>query len=288
MSGIAFSGDALKVPRMSEVCRRFVAVLAAVLGLRSGGVHAQNSGAPPPPPPEQKQPSRPPQDGQPYRPMPGRGGMMPGGPGMYPRGDREHAEAFNRLPEEERRRVREAFEKAWNNPDVVQARDRLMKANEDYRQTLHRALGEADSGVVKILEKVKVPMPGGGFPFAARLPDPKDADFSRKVIARLGEELQNWARNEKRDFPVGRLHERVMNSPAVRDLAGQLEAATEPQRRMELAGKLREAYLAGWRMEFGSGREGQPRDGQPRREGPPPGGKPERRDNPPPQGPEKK
>jgi len=283
MSMIAFCGDALKVPAMSDACRRSVVLLAAVLGLRSGGMPAQGLVAPPPPP-EQKQPNRPPQEGQPYRPAPGRGGMMPGGPGMYPRGDREHADAFNRLPDEERRRVRTAFEKAWNNPDVVQARDRLVKANEEYRQALHHAIEEADSGVVKILEKVKVPMPGGGFPFAARLPDPNDAEFSRKVIARLGEEMQNWARNEKRDLPVVRMHERVMNSPAVRDLTRQLEEATEPRRRMEIAGKLREAYLAGWRMEFGPGREAP----GPRREGPPPGGKPERRETPPPQGPENK
>jgi hypothetical protein len=282
MSMIAFSGDALRMRGMSDASRKSVVLLAAVLGLRSGGLRAQDSAAPPPPP-EQKQPNRPPQDGQPYRPGPGRGGMMPGNPGMYPRGDREHSEAFNRLPEEERRRVRAAFEKAWNKPDVVQARDRLMKANEEYRQTLHHALEEADSGVVRILEKVKTPMPGGGFPFAGRLPDPTDAEFSRKVIARLAEELQSWARNEKRDLPVGRLHERVMGSPAVGDLARQLEAATEPQRRMEIAVKLREAYLAGWRMEFGPGREGP----APRREGPP-GGRPERKDNPPPQGPEKK
>ena len=55
----------------------------------------------------------------------------------------------------------------------------------------------------------------------------------------------------------------------------QLEAAADPQRRMEIAGRLREAYLAGWRAEFGPGREGP----APRREGPPEG-RPERRDKP--------
>ncbi len=202
---------------------------------------------------------------------------MPGTPGMYPRGDREPMDAFSRLPEEERQRIRAAFEKAWNKPDVIQARDRLMKANEEYRETLHHALGEADAGVLKILDKVKPPMPGGGYPFAGRMPDPNDPEFSKKVLTRLGDDFQNWARNEKREISPGRFNERVMNAPAVRELVQQLEAAKEPQRRLEIAGKLREAFLAAWRAEFGQPREG----GPPRREGPPPGGKPERRNGPP-------
>ena len=272
MSMIAFFGDELRIPRMSEACRKLIVLLAAVFGLQLSAVRAQD-----PPPPEQKQPK----DGQPHHAGPPRGGMIPGNPGTFPRGDREHMDAFKQLPEEERARVRIAFEKAWNKPDVMQARDRLMKANEEYREALHHALEEADSGVVQILEKVKVPMQGGG-PSAGRLPDPNDPEFSKKVVTRLGEDLQNWARNEKRDLPAGRLHERVINAPAVRDLVKQLEAATEPQRRLEIAGKLREAYLAGWRAEFG-----QPREGQPRREGPPDGGKPERRDKPAPPDPGK-
>ena len=106
--------------------------------------------------------------------------------------------------------------------------------------------------------------------------EPIAPDFSKKVLARLGEDSQNWVGNEKREGPAGRFHERLMNEPAMRELVQDLESAKEPQRRMEIAGKLRNAYLTAWRKEFG-----QPREGQPRREGPP-GGKPERRDPPPP------
>ena len=105
---VAFSRDALRIPGMTEACRKSVVLLAAVLGLRSGGMPAQDLAAPPPPPPpEQKQPNRPPQDGQPYRPVPGRGSMIPGNPGAYPRGDREHMDAFKQLPEEERQLLEE-------------------------------------------------------------------------------------------------------------------------------------------------------------------------------------
>jgi hypothetical protein len=254
-------------------------LLAAMACLDGSGARADDAvPAPPPPPPKG---DRPPPDGQGYRPGPPRGGMMPGASGMYPRGgDREHMEAFNQLPEEERRRVREAFEKVWNKPEVIGARDRLMKANEEYREALHHALEEADSGVVKIIEKTKPPMPGG-FPFIGRLPDANDPEFSKKVQARLRDDLQIWAKNEKREGPMGRFHERLA-SPAVRELVQQLESAQEPQRRLEAAGKLREAYVAAWRAEFG-----QPREGPPRREGSPPE-KRERRDVAAPQDLEKK
>jgi hypothetical protein len=273
MSRIAFCPDAWKVRGVRDTRPITIMLLTVVCVLQAAGSRAED--AMPPPPLEPKPSDRPPQDGPGRRPGPPRGGGMPGTPGVYPRGDREHTDAFNQLPEEERQRIRAAFEKVWNKPDVVQARDRLMKANEAYREVLHQALGEADSGVLKILEKVKVPMPGGGFPFAGRLPDPNDSEFSKKLLARLSEDLQNWARNEKRDLPVARFHERVVNAPAVRELVTQLDAAQEPQRRLEIAGRLREAYFAAWRAEFG-----QARDGMPRREGSP-GGKPERREAPP-------
>ncbi|HEY2572675.1 MAG TPA: hypothetical protein VGH65_01360 [Verrucomicrobiaceae bacterium] len=266
-SPIAFCEVTSKLRRMKPVCLPVFALLAAVASLAGSALRADDAIPAPPPPPKGE---RPPQDGQGYRPGPPHGGMMPGAPGMM-RGEREHMDAFNQLPEEERKRVREAFEKVWNKAEVISARDRLMKANEDYRQELHNALEQVDPGVVKIIEKTKPPMPGG-FPFVGRLPDPNDPEFSKKVQARLREDIQNWARNEKRDASMGRFHERLA-SPAVRDLVQQLDAAQEPQRRLEAAGRLREAYLAAWRTEFG-----QPREGQPRREGPPQG-RPERRDN---------
>ena len=81
-----------------------------------------------------------------------------GGGGFFPRGDRERMDAFKDLSEADREKVRVAFEKAWKNSLVTEARDRLTKANDDYRQALHHALEEADPEVVKILEKAKPPV----------------------------------------------------------------------------------------------------------------------------------
>ncbi len=257
--------------RVKKICPTIVILLVVACGIRSSVVDAQDVT---PPPPEQQQTDRPPREGQQTRQAPLRGGLISEMPGMFPRGDREHMDAFKQLPEEERQRLRSAFEKVWKNPDVVQARDQLRMANEKYRETLHKALGEADPGVMKILEKAKSAMPNGGLPFTGRMPDPNDPEFTKKVLTRLGEDLQKWASVEKRDLSYARLHERMLNAPAVKEFVKQLEAETEPQKRMEIAGKLRGAYLAGWRAEMGQIREGQsPREGSPT-------GKPERRDKP--------
>lgn len=201
-----------------------------------------------------------------HRPGPPRGGMIPEMPGIFPRGERERSEAFKQLTEDERQRVRSAFEKVWKNPDVVQARERLMKANEEYRETLHRALEGADPGVTAILDKLKKSKPEGNPPLAGRMPEANDPEFARKVLMRLKEDLHKWAKSDKREISPERLRERVLDAPAVRELVKQLEDATEPQQRVEIAGKLREACMARWQAEFG-----------PLREGPGPG-KPERRE----------
>lgn len=153
-----------------------------------------------------------------------------------------------------------------------------MKANEEYRETLHRALEGVDPGVTKILDKMKKPDSEGNPPLVGRMPEPGDPEFARKVLMRLREDLQRWARADKREISPDRLRERVLDAPAVRDLVKQLEDATEPQQRMEIAGKLREACMVRWRAEFGPLREGHPQ-----REGPG-GGKPERREKPAPPG----
>lgn len=199
---------------------------------------------------------------------------MPGGaPGMYPRGDRERMDTFRQLSEEEKARVRSAFEKAWNKPEVMEARERLMKVNEEYRAALHRALEAADPGITRILEKARPPLPPGGPFLGGRMPEPSDPEFFQKAVARFETDLQNLFQGERREGNGSRFRERVMNAPAVRDLMKQLQAAEEPQRRTELYGRLREAFAAAVRAEFGQFREGSPR-----REGPPPNGGLERRE----------
>jgi hypothetical protein len=65
-------------------------------------------------------------------------------------------EGFERLTEEQKVRVREALGKAWGRPEVSEARDRMMKANEEMRDAIHAALKEIDPEMAMLLANVMV------------------------------------------------------------------------------------------------------------------------------------
>jgi hypothetical protein len=182
-------------------------------------------------------------------------------------------ESFKQMSEAERRIVREAFEKAWKNPDVTAARERYMKANDVYRETLHKALQEADPQAVVLLEKFKPKGPPGAMP----MPDPGDPEFARKAVMRLGMELHALSRAENREHPNKEIHMRLMERSAVREAVGKLEAAA-PGERMEAWKNLVQTYQTAARAEMpvltgDANRDGPRRDGPPgppRREGPGP------------------
>lgn len=278
------------------------ALLTASLALFFGmspGTAAPSDPAPPPPPPEQ--PNRPPGSG----PGPDRDHRRPPGPdhdhhqmgqmGHFPREGGDHGDAFRKLSEEDRQKVRLAFEKAWNKPEVIAAREQLMKANDQYREALHAAIQEADPEVPKILERSKGDGGSPGNrprPNLPPMPDPADPEFAHKAVQRLASELQGGGmqpggmqppmpdhgdrrdgeHRDRRDgehrdpSPMMRLHERVMQSPPVRDALKELEQS-DPGHRMEAWGHLREAYQKTARAEIARLREGQRLESPP---GPPP------------------
>lgn len=193
----------------------------------------------PPPPPARKAPEDQPQHPPGHRPM---------FPGMMSRGG-ENSEMFKQLPEAERQRVRQAFEKVWNRPDVSAARENLNKANEDYRKMLHDALQEADPEVVKILEKIK---PAMGNPMFARMPDPSEPEFGKRSVEHLAAELQSLAKRDGREGDPMRTHERLLQVPAVRAAVKQIEEARDPQEKAEAWHHLRGAYFSALRQEGGN------------------------------------
>ena len=274
MRGVAFCTVSSKMKKMNRSLRQTSLLLAFAMTLAVPAAMSQDPGPVPPPRPPGEQPPGPKPPGDaPHRPNGMRPGMGFSGGGFFPRGDRDRMESFKELSEEERSKIREAFEKAWKNPAVVDARDRLTKANDDYREALHKALQEADPAVVKILEKAKPQVP--------KMPDPSDPEFAQKAVGRLGMEFQLSTQQERRDLPTGRIHERAIGAPAVRELIKQLEAAA-PERRMEAWNRVREAYTAAVRAEFAKIREnfrdGQRRDelkgDRPQPPSPPPGDAP--------------
>ncbi len=171
---------------------------------------------------------------------------------MMSHGDRERFDMFKDMPEEQKQKVRAAFEKAWKKPEVTEARERLMKANEEYRKILHKALAEADPEVAKILENTKPPMGQGG----AGMPDINDTEFASKALQRLQPpKLANG-----RESPMSRMHDKVMRMPAVAEAIKKLQQA-EPAQRMEAWARLREVYQATTKSEFGKNLDNLRKDG---------------------------
>ncbi|MFO1485384.1 MAG: hypothetical protein U1F71_18630 [Verrucomicrobiaceae bacterium] len=250
-----------KVPAM-----RFLAFVSALAITASA---QQPEGEKPPPPPK---PNGPP----PYRDGDHRG---PGGPGMMPgmSGRPRGFDGFEKLSEDERAKVRAAFDKAWQRPEVIESRDKAMKASEEMRERLRKAVEEIDPEVAKILEKVKPPFPMDqkGLP---EMPKPDSPEFARMAAIRLGAEMLAMARPERRD-ETRRFHERIMQMPRLKEAIARLDQLP-PEQRIEAFHKMRETYrevvgqeFAKMRERGGERKDGDGKDGGFRR--PPEDGKPE-------------
>ncbi len=167
------------------------------------------------------------------------------------------------LSEPDRVKVRDAFQQAWTSAQVIQAREKLSKANDEYRQALEQALKAANPEVPQILETARQSSRGGERSISmAQMPAVDDPEFVRKGLQRLGMELQMWARTEHRDGPTMKLHERILMHPTIREAVQRLESSESAQR-LEVWGKLRDAYMAEARNEFSQDRHGRGKDGGP-------------------------
>lgn len=213
-----------KMPLMRPLVSLFALVTAAV---------AQSEGDKPAPPPHR--------DGEHRGPS-----MMPGM--SRPRG----FDGFEKLSEAEKQKVRAAFEKAWQRPEVIESRDKALRANEEMRNTLHNALKEIDPEVVGILEKIKpqFPMDQRGLP---EMPKPDSSNFAHMAAIRLGAELQAISRPERRDETRG-FHERLLQLPRVKEALARLDALP-PAERMEAFKRFREIYREAAGQEFMKFRE---------------------------------
>lgn len=206
---------------------------------------------------------------------PRREGERRGPPGMMPGGGKPQRgfDGFEKLSEAEKQKVRAAFEKAWERPEVIESRDLAMKANEEMRQKLHAALKEVDPEVVAILEKIKPPFPMDqrGLP---ELPQPDSPEFARMAGIRLGAEMVSMTRPERRE-ETGRFHERIMQMPRMKEALSRLEQ-TPPAERLEGFKKLRDVYREITGEEFRKMREkyGESKDGKDGFRRPPEDGRP--------------
>ncbi len=169
-------------------------------------------------------------------------------------------DGFDKLSETEKQKVRAAFEKAWQRPEVIESRDKALKANEEMRHALHAALKEIDPEVVGILEKIKpqFPMDQRGLP---EMPKPESPEFARMAAVRLGGEMLSISRPERRD-ETRRFHERILQLPRIKEALAKLNDLP-PAERMEAFMRFRETYRDAAGQEFMKFRDrgGDPKDG---------------------------
>lgn len=162
-------------------------------------------------------------------------GKGPGGRPPMPMGGQE----FEKLPEEERKRVREALAKAWGHEDVHAARDQVIRANEELRETIRKVLIEIDPHVVEVLEKIRPSDDHKGPGFGQPL-DPKSPNFTRQVADRLGRELQAFSRPDRHE-ETRQFHEKIMTLPPMVDAFERLKKLP-PEKREEAVSRIREVY----------------------------------------------
>lgn len=178
----------------------------------------------------------------------GGGGGMPGFGGRPPM----RHDAFDKLPEGDKKRVREALDKVWSRPEVIAAKDKAIRANEEMRDTVREALTKIDPEAAAILARIE---PKDHFDprDLPRLPATDSSDFPKVMVRRMGMELQSFSRPERRD-ETRKLHERVMAFPQVQEALTQLEGSTG-EARVQATQKLREVYREAVFKEFQAARE---------------------------------
>lgn len=214
--------------------------------------------AEPPPPPKGEPSDKPPRFGPPKGGDRGdhgdRGdrGEWRGGPSNYGGRPPMRHDGFDKLPDDEKKRVREALDKVWSRPEVIAAKDKAMRANEEMRDTIRDALGKIDPQAAEILAKIE---PKDHFDprELPKLPPTDSPDFPKVIVKRMGLELQSFSRPERRE-ETQKLHERVMTQPEIQETLKKLEASTGEER-VQTVQKLREMYRSAVMKEFQAARE---------------------------------
>jgi hypothetical protein len=233
VQGVAF--DSL-VTMLKPVITHFHLILALMISASSPALAQGQPGPGSPPPPRFDRDGREGRDGRPF----GSKGPFDAGPGGPGRGGPGRGDDFSQLNEAERQRVRAALEKAWRTPEVEAARDRLMKANHEFRETIRQVIEKDDTEAAKILSRIKPPTPWDVAKDRMRMPRPEDPHFADAAIGRLAMELHNFSKPEHREA-ARTLHAKVMDSTGMVEAVKQLRAAP-PSERMAIFKAMADDY----------------------------------------------
>jgi len=161
-------------------------------------------------------------------------------------------EGFDKLPEEDKKRVRDALDKVWSRPEVMAAKDKAMRANEEMRDTIRESLSKIDPQAAAILARIE---PKDHFDprELPKLPPTDSPEFPKIMVQRMGLELLSFSRPDRRE-ETRKLHERVMAQPQVQEALTQIQSSTG-ETRVQATQKLREVYREAVGKEFQAARE---------------------------------
>jgi TRAP-type C4-dicarboxylate transport system substrate-binding protein len=168
------------------------------------------------------------------------------------------SEAYDKLPEADKKRIREAMDRVWGRPEVIEARERTLKAHADLRDTIRVSLEKTDPEVAVLLKKVE---PDQGFDPRQLPPMPAvdSAEFAPAVTLRLEMDLLMFVKPDRKDA-TKLFHQRLMGKPEVQAALKQVQES-RGEERIQAAQKLRQTYREAAYHEFQSIRSRPPSEG---------------------------
>lgn len=162
--------------------------------------------------------------------------------GGYHRPDPDK-DAWSKLSEEERQRLREALRKVWSDPAVIGAREEVSRATGAYQDAIKGAIGRTDPELGKILAKLQSESEGyHGKRLGTPLPGPPGGpggdyrSFSFDQMLRPPGMLEKMTPEEREKFLKSQAAAR--DSQAVQEALGKLSDLREKDeelRRMKLS-----------------------------------------------------
>lgn len=165
------------------------------------------------------------------------------------------SEAYDKLPESDKKRIREAMDRVWGRPEVIEARERTLKAHADLRDTIRVSLEKTDPEVAVLLKKIEADQ---GFDPRQLPPMPAvdSAEFTQAVTLRLEMDLLMFAKPDRKDA-TKLFHQRLMVKAEVQAALKQVQE-TRGEERIQAAQKLRQTYREAAYHEFQSMRSRPP------------------------------
>lgn len=189
---------------------------------------------------------------------PDRGGdRRGGGSGFWPGFGRPpmKSEEYDKLPEADKQRIREAMDRVWGRPEVIEARERTMKAHADLRETIRASLAKHDPEAAELLKKVE---PDDGFDMrqVPSMPPVDSDEFPKAITLRLGMDIMMFSKPDRKEA-TRLFHEKLMATEPVQKALEEV-ISKRGEERIQASQRLRKVYREAAMHEFQKARGSRP------------------------------